>query len=416
MMNFIAQSMRRFGLAPDNKVTPSTVTGARIDNKSSPISHMTIGSKWSYSTLEYPSDIQSRSDEGHYMMFYINESVDGPISSGLSGGKSRRSEAIQTAHLEHQMKFKPVVNARSTAYVEPNSNTTMLGPYGPEVSFSKKMATDTAPGTYEGGGNWMPGKESKIVNRASHQGTAASKIGYNRTKRTTDSIVLYMPPNLSVNYAAAYKEEELGSTFTDITAIIAKTSQADGVSSGVPTENIEQGKKGMNLLGDILIDKANASVAAAGLGNPMASKNKLENQAINNYLEVMFTGISHRKFSYSWKFTPKNAQESIEVDKIIRQFRFHMLPEKPSDDKFGRYWISPSEFDIFYMFRGDENSWLNKISTCVLLNMDVNWTPNQYQTFRPIATKNGAPPVEVDLKLDFMETKLITKAEAADGY
>ena len=170
------------------------------------------------------------------------------------------------------------------------------------------------------------------------------------------------------------------------------------------------------LFSDVLMDKGTGAMGAAGMGNPKAMSHKIENQAMNNYLEVMFTGIAHRKFSYNWKFTPKNAEESAEVDNIIRKFKFHMLPEKPADTQFGRYWITPSEFDLFYMFRGDENTWFNKISTCVLVNMDINWTPQQYQTFRPVEGKNGAPPVEVDLKLDFMETKLITKAEAAQGY
>ena len=76
MMNFIAQSMRRFGLAPDNKVKPSNVTGTRAAASRSPIAHMMIGSKWSKTTLQYPLDIQGRSDQGHYMKFYINETVN----------------------------------------------------------------------------------------------------------------------------------------------------------------------------------------------------------------------------------------------------------------------------------------------------------------------------------------------------
>ena len=68
------------------------------------------------------------------------------------------------------------------------------------------------------------------------------------------------------------------------------------------------------------------------------------------------------------------------------------------------------------MFRGDENSWMNKIQTCVLVNMEINYAPNQYNTFRPIEGRNGAPPTEVDMKLDFMETKIITKADAKDGF
>ena len=74
MQNFIAQSMRRAGLAPKNKGPVSNIspTNKSAQNGTAPDSHMQIGSKWSYSTLEYPADIQQRSDLGHYMMFYIN--------------------------------------------------------------------------------------------------------------------------------------------------------------------------------------------------------------------------------------------------------------------------------------------------------------------------------------------------------
>ena len=70
--NFIANSMRRFGLAPKNKVVPTSPTGSRVTGGEAPLAHMEVGSKWSYSSLEYPMDIQSKSDMGHYMMFYVN--------------------------------------------------------------------------------------------------------------------------------------------------------------------------------------------------------------------------------------------------------------------------------------------------------------------------------------------------------
>ena len=94
-----------------------------------------------------------------------------------------------------------------------------------------------------------------------------------------------------------------------------------------------------------------------------------------------------------------------------------MLPEIKGGDH-GRWFTTPAEFDLFYMFRGDENTWINKIHTCVLLNMEVNYAPNGYQTFRPIEDPNntGAPPTEIDMKLDFQETKLITKEDVNQGF
>ena len=73
MQNFIAQSMRRFGLAPKNTVTPTSPNGGNASSiTNDPLSHMNIEGKYAYSTLSYPLDLQSRSDLGHYMMFYVN--------------------------------------------------------------------------------------------------------------------------------------------------------------------------------------------------------------------------------------------------------------------------------------------------------------------------------------------------------
>ena len=75
MQNFIAQSMRRAGLAPKNKVTPKSITGnaaRKVPESNAPLAHMEVEGKYAYSTLSYPLDLQSRTDLGHYMMFYVN--------------------------------------------------------------------------------------------------------------------------------------------------------------------------------------------------------------------------------------------------------------------------------------------------------------------------------------------------------
>ena len=92
-----------------------------------------------------------------------------------------------------------------------------------------------------------------------------------------------------------------------------------------------------------------------------------------------------------------------------------MLPEY-NRQTAGRYFTVPSEFDIFYMYRGDENTWMNKIYTCVCTGVDINYTPNQFQTLRPVAHRGGAPIFEMEMKLDFMETKLVTKEDILEGY
>jgi len=395
MQNFIAQSMRRFGLAPENKSTPSSVSTAHINNPGrAPLAHMEVGSKWSYSTLQYPLDIQSRTDLGHYMMFYVNIPNESSYSRGGKGESTTAKESEK--------------NMPTIEYNNPAERARMRGEeYSEKASFGES-------GVNKDGTSWKPGQSEKVIQRKTHQGTAATVLGMKRTKRTSDSIVLYMPPAIMNNTAALYKETELGGELGETAGRIKQLmSRADGLSIGTVAEGI----RGFSGQLQRMMERGLAKVGSQIFGGDMlAAYDKISNRAMNQFLETMFTGVGFRKFSYTWKFSPKNPKEVLEVQKIIKTFRFHMLPELPKDEKFGRYYIVPAEFDIFYMFRGDENVFFNKLVTSVLVSMDINYTPQQYQTFRPIDGHNGAPPTEIDMKLDFMETKLITKADVMEGY
>lgn len=390
MQNFIAQSMRRMGLAPSNKVTPTTPIGSRSGGGQAPLAHMEVGSKWSYSSLEYPMDIQSKTDMGHYMMFYINIANDSSYSRTSSTDK--KSQGVDSSISKHLKK-------------DPAKQAVMNG-----IGFSEKQqgSSDTPNVS---GNSWKPGSKPKVIERKAHQGTSAAATGQKRTSRTNDAIILYMPPSILANYAAQYKNTELGA---NVGQAAGMASKADMSSVGGIVDLI----KGAAGMGAHQVERAGLGAIGAALGGDLNSaRDKLSNRAQNNFLEATFTGLDFRKFSFSWKFTPKSPQEAKQVQQIIKKFKFHMLPEIRGGDH-GRWFTTPAEFDLFYMFRGDENTWINKIHTCVLLNMEVNYAPNGYQTFRPIEDPNntGAPPTEIDMKLDFQETKLITKEDVNQGF
>ena len=80
----------------------------------------------------------------------------------------------------------------------------------------------------------------------------------------------------------------------------------------------------------------------------------------------------------------------------------------------------PDMFDINYMYRGVQNNFLNKISTCVLQSMDVSYGGDKYATY-PVAnfsddSGSGPPPQSTKISLSFTELELITKDKITDGY
>ena len=400
MQNFVAQQMRRFGLAPKNKDAVRTQSPARESKVgNAPLAHMEIDGRWSYSTLQYPLDIQSRSDLGHYMMFYINVPNETKYENQASSSKTY---GVGTRNIGGQVS----AGGQSLRARDPLQQA---------LENRTSASKDSGDGGYnEQGRSWKPGETDKVIARPTHQGTASKLFGQtNRLRRTNDAIVLYMPPQIVMNTMATYKESELG-TSLGMGLEAVETNRSAQLQGGASAAGI-QGFKDVMKIGAEQAKKLAKDAFAQSGNDVIGAQQKMQNLASNNFMEVMFGGVGFRKFSYTWKFSPKTPQESDEIDKIIRTFRFHMLPEKKKGT-LGRYYVLPSEFDIFYMFRGEENTWFNKISTCVLVNADVNYAPNGYQTFRPHEGRNGAPPTEIDFKLDFMETKLITKEDVLDGF
>ena len=411
MMNFIAQSMRRFGLAPKNKNDIVAQAPAAAPSTANPLAHLEIGSKWSYSTLEYPLDIQGRSDLGHYMMFYINIA------------NSPRSTYSRIGGINKDGKFNRKQTTQKGMHTIMSDDLSGADPEQDMILNRQGHAKDAeAQGKYTTSGNsWEPGQSNRVIERKSFQGAVSKQTNQeDRTVRTTDSIVLYMPPQVMQNNAANYNATEIGGEIMETAGRVMNImSRAEHLGGGLSggLDSMKEALPGIagQVKSAMFRGAAKAASALMG-GDALAAYDKYSNRAMNNFLETTFKGVGFRKFSYTWKFAPRNIEEVLAAQDIIKTFKFHMLPELPESGDFGRYYVVPAEFDIFYMFRGDENSYFNKIATSVLVNMDVNYSPGQYQTFRPIDSINGAPPTEIDLKLDFQETKIITKSDVELGY
>ena len=102
------------------------------------------------------------------------------------------------------------------------------------------------------------------------------------------------------------------------------------------------------------------------------------------------------------------------VHKILQLFRFHMLPEQ-SNGIQGGYFTTPSEFQISYMYRENENAYLPRISRCVLKECNIDYAPEGVVSSL-IADERGAPPTIIKMDLTFGETEIMTKHTVAEGF
>lgn len=240
-------------------------------------------------------------------------------------------------------------------------------------------------------------------NTQTGQGSTASResstlsIERAPTKRLAASIQLYMPNQVSVEHKASYSEEEIGRVITNTGGAIDKI--VNGNFGDVV--NVERLKEG-----------AGNAVAAVGekvgVTGAKAARAIAKGTVTNNRQELMFNGIDKRSFSFEFKMAPKSEQESENIKAIVDMFRFHAMPEFFEGSE--RTMVAPSTFDIKYMHKNGEHTFLNRISTCVLENVSVKYGGDRTQFFRNTA------PSQTEISLTFKELEIITKERIVDGY
>ena len=237
------------------------------------------------------------------------------------------------------------------------------------------------------------------------------KSGINQGTSTThsrisDSVCIYTPAEaVKFNYAANYE-----SLATGLAGLMASSMEA-GKSMDLK-EAITQGGGQMleRVLGEAVVGIASA---LPGVGDIRGAIDKSMGRALNPFNEQVFRSVPFREFTFPFVFAPKNRKEMESVHKIIKLFRFHMLPEFSNKTKGA--FLSPSEFQITYMYRNKENKYIPHISRCVMKSMDVDYsTEGTFHTFRE--DDKGAAPITTTINCVFAETEIMTKEMIGLGY
>jgi hypothetical protein len=219
-----------------------------------------------------------------------------------------------------------------------------------------------------------------------------------QTKRLKAAIALPMPYQLSTGYTADWD--------TDSTAMFNAVMRAGGMLAG---EGVTKAFSGP----DSIIEEGKDAVAALSLGAQSfvgaGGISAASGMAFNPKREMIFRGMDFRNFTLEYRLYPKTHQEQAKILKILSELKFHMHPEYQTE---GRYtFLYPSEFDITFYNGADENLWINRIATCVLKGMTVNYTPDGVW-----AQHQGGAPNAMQLTLNFQELSILTKEAVLKGF
>ena len=323
----------------------------------------------SSSILAYPINVDSDEQQGHYVLFHINSRSNGKL---IAGDKRKdMNEVVKKIEKEQ--------NIDVTSGVDSFSEIAITAPKVPKV---------------EG------------ANNAQNRSILLSKLP---TTRLEKSIALYMPPNVQVSYEIKYADKEIGALAMAGSAVI------DAIKKGGNTETILRnaadaaGTVGQEGLTNFL-NKALDGIASGAEALSQMEKGTV----ITPRMEMMFEGVGRRSFSYTFAFIPKSKQEALIVEDIIKHFKFYAMPAY-SNKETRREMDIPGTFDIEYMYRGSRNNFINRISTCFLTKVDVQYGGDRYTAYEEIPGK-GPPPQKSSLSLNFTELETLSQSHIDDGY
>jgi hypothetical protein len=343
---------------------------------------------FAFSTISYPRDVTQDRQNGHYMLFYVNV----------------------------QNKTKFIYNPyEKTDKIGVFKQTFVAGNW--ETSF-EPGGTTNAPyrdDLIQKGGTGTVYDSDNVDLRKSRKGLTGFNSVLSTTTRITDSIAIYLPPNVTSDTGVEYTDTDMGIVGMAAAGgvdLVNAIRRDDLAGAGTAIMNVAK-KFGVNAAKRIIggVVGAAADVDSAAIGQ---FAEKAFGQATNPFMEVLFQGVGMRSFTYNFTFSPRNADETNDVQTIIKMFRFHMLPELQGQNK--TFMTLPSTFDIHYMYQGKdsdihhENQFYTKIATCVLKGCNVDYTPDGVKSF------DSGAPTQIKMSLVFQETEMLTKQHVAAGF
>jgi hypothetical protein len=340
--------------------------------------------KYNIEQHSYPEDIMSFQYGGNYVIFYINVAEESKLFN---------DKTVETVADFPTRDRSGMIAMNQKLYDDPTSGKAKTAFVG------LNAAGQVVEGAAAGG--LLAGKVGALGGAALNAAPAAIGIGAAATqaasvtraqKRLKTAIALHIPNQLNIRYGVSWGEED---TFSYQAAAAGAEAILKALDGG-GAKNL--GNDAAAIVGSMGL-KSDKQGAAASAAFGLASNPKKEQ---------VFKNVDFRTFQFDYQFFPRNSAEAENVMRIIHEFKYHMHPEFKDANEF--LYVYPSEFDISYYQNGEENKNLHRHTSCVLTEMNVNYTPNgQFNSF-----ENGMP-TQINITLSFRELSLLTKDKIKDG-
>jgi len=223
------------------------------------------------------------------------------------------------------------------------------------------------------------------------------------TQKPSHNIFFPCPQGVTYGDGGSYATFDVG-FLGDMAKLISKTSKefADpyqalqGVASMAKAEFDAMGPLGASII----------AARRAGAENIATNLEFANKQTMNPRTNSAFSGNTIRNFQFDFKMIGKSKEEVQMIDQIQRKFREFVYAEKLSGNssfmlKYPRQWTIR-----FIDMAQNELQYMPKIYKCYLTAVNTVINPSS-NTFR----REDLSPYEIDVSLQFQETKVLTRDE-----
>lgn len=260
------------------------------------------------------------------------------------------------------------------------------------------------------------------------------------TNKMSDSIMLYMPKDLSYEYNMSYSNTEFSGIQLGAAKIAASSipsvkewwdnpssffeaaDQASGAFDNI--RNLQNEKSGKEIAQDAASSIGDAaapqlfnldqisSALPISIPQTYSTISAFSKVAKNPHMEYIFEKVSNRTFNFSFIFTPKSSQESSNIREIIKLLKKSAHPKiNAMSGNTGMFYDYPCVFDIDFVTNDSSNEWLPQISTCILTSIKSSpISDSGFSTFY-----DGAP-TKISLSLSFEELNALSREDIENGF
>jgi len=252
---------------------------------------------------------------------------------------------------------------------------------------------------------------------------SGGKLQTKKLKSGQGTILLPMPSNIqdgnSVSFSSGNLDGITAQTYNDVSQMIKNSNSGKNTipelqkhlvdSAQNLTNSLLRGELKNVLLADIAAQAANIPVGGSLTRDAVFARTRGE--ILNQNVELLFNGVTLRSFKFSFKLTPRNKNEALQIKLIINTFKKNMAAKSGGISGIGdgTFLGTPNVFELFYKKGAGLHPFLHSFKQCVLTDMSVNYTgEGVYSVY------NDSTPVSMVLELGFKELEPIYDTDYND--